>query len=102
MHQEEWAVDVDNILSPEVIERIKAAIDQDYIVVEHMHYAGGSSKDTLLFFDFDTFSEHVQNESRPGDLFYIYSLNELYEKNLYLIRAKYPDKDGRTPINGPY
>src|SRR5690242_4894191 len=38
-----WVVDANNVLSPAVMDRVKSAIEQDYIIVEHMHYAGGRS-----------------------------------------------------------
>ena len=98
----EWCVDAAHILSAENLAQIRAALEQDYIIVEHLHFAGGSSKDTLHFGDFDDFMAHLTAKTKPGDLFYIYALNDLYEKKLYLIRAKYPDAQGRTPIGGPY
>lgn len=98
----EWVVDVANVLVPANLARIAAALEQDYIIVEHLHYAGGSSKDTLLFGSFEEFMEHLTTKTKPGDLFYIYALHELYDRKLYLLRAKYPDAQGRTPPGGPY
>jgi len=67
----EWVVDVANVLVPANLARIAVALEQDYIIVEHLHYAGGSSKDTLLFGSFEEFMEHLTTKTKPGDLFYI-------------------------------
>jgi uncharacterized SAM-dependent methyltransferase len=97
-----WVIDEAHLLSAVNLAKIRAALEQDYIIVEHLHLAGGSSKDTLLFGDFDTFREYLTATAKPGDLFYIYALHDLYKKKLYLVRAKYPDPQGRTPTGGPY
>ena len=97
-----WVIDEAHLLSADNLAQIRAALEQDYIIVEHLHLAGGSSKDTLLFGDFDAFREYLTAKAKPGDLFYIYALHDLYEQKLYLVRAKYPDAQGRTPTGGPY
>ena len=61
----EWLLDASHVLSTENLARIRASLERDHIIVEHMHYAGGSGKDTLLFADFDEFLQapHTQDET---------------------------------------
>src|SRR5438105_2336035 len=102
MSTHEWVADQPNIVSEESLSKIRAALAKGYIVVEHMHFYGGRSLDKMFMEEFDDFMDYVRTKTKPGDQFVVYAIEELFDKNLYTLKAKFPDAEGRVPVGGAY
>jgi hypothetical protein len=63
------------------------AFKQSAVFGLHMHYAGGTSPDTWAFLDFGPYRDYL-SLSRPGDLYFAWSLRDLIEKKLVLAHGK--------------
>jgi hypothetical protein len=84
---EQWVKDTPNILSPESLAKIEAALQQGVVFGLHMHYYGGRSLDTWVFVDFNSFREYL-SLAHPGDLFTAWSVRDLEEKELVLAHGQ--------------
>jgi hypothetical protein len=102
MSTHEWVTDQPNIMSEESLTKIRGALDRGYIVVEHMHFYGGRSFDKMFIEDFEDFMDYIRAKAKPGDQFVIYAIEEMFDKKLYSLKAKFPDDQGRVPIGGSY
>src|SRR5438477_285215 len=86
-----WTKDRPNILSPEISSKIKGAFQSGLVFGYHSIYCGGCSLNTWVFRSFADFTNHVCSRSKPGDLFTVWSVHELLEKNLQLFSGQYPE-----------
>jgi hypothetical protein len=102
MSAPEWVTNQPNIMSEESLAKVRAALDKGYIVVEHMHFYGGRSLDKMFIEDFEDFMDYVRAKAKPGDQFVIYAIEEMFDKKLYTLKAKFPDAEGRVPVGGAY
>lgn len=87
LRQSIWLKNRPNILSVKSLAKMNKALKQSAVFGLHMHYAGGTSPDTWAFLDFGPFREYL-SLSRPGDLYYAWSLKDLMEKHLILAHGK--------------
>jgi hypothetical protein len=101
MNAPEWVAGP-SILSPENLQKVREALDRGYIVLEHMHFLGGRSLDKMFIEDLEDFMEYIKTKAKPGDLFVIYAMEHLFDRELYTVKAKYPDDQGRIPVGGAY
>lgn len=86
--REIWTKDRPNILSHENIEKIKDTLTRGCIFGHHYYFYGGCSSSAWAYSDFTRFMNYVSN-SKPGDIFVIWSVEQLIENNLLLARIKY-------------
>jgi hypothetical protein len=93
-----WNATEPNILAPPVLDRIRRAITEDWIAGLHLHLGGGGSGDNVAFSRYDEFLSHV-TDSRPGDLFILWSIAEMRKRGLLLV-----DKHFSSPKaeSGPF
>jgi hypothetical protein len=98
----DWVTEAPNILSGEANERVRKACDQGEIVVQHMYFFGGRALSTHVFHDYEDFEEYLKREAKPGDQFVVFDLEDLWEKKLYAVKAKFPNSEGKVPVGGSY
>ena len=92
-----------NILSSQNLEAIRKELDDEGpVIVEHWIYYGGCSPNHYLFYDFDDFVKYLKANVKPGDAIDVWSFHNVCNPDNALTRAKYPDKNGHTPLGGAY
>ena len=100
---DEWVVDGARITDPEILERLKAIIENESpLIVEHRSYRGASAPPRLIFDSADAFEEYFRDRTRPGDSFYIWAFEACCTDERVIARGKVPDEEGRTPRGGSY
>lgn len=80
----EWINDGPNLLAPNSLAVIRQAFSCGPVFGRHYHYAGGRSGDNWAFHNFEQFWEYV-SYSKPGDLYFIWSLPALLDCQLALL-----------------
>ena len=85
-----WTTDGPNILAEEALQRIRQTLSEGWICGVHLHYGGGRSGDSVAFSTYTAFHSHVA-DSRPGDLFILWSVSEIRRKGLLLVDRHYHD-----------
>jgi hypothetical protein len=103
MNSNNWTHDPSsNIASEQNKTKIRDALTKGYIVLEHMHFGGGTGLDKLLIDEYEDFLTYIETKAKPGDQFVIYAIEDLFDRGLYLLKCKFPDDQGRTPRGGSY
>ncbi|SPE56851.1 hypothetical protein SBV1_2560024 [Verrucomicrobia bacterium] len=100
-HRLDWTKERPNILSSEVVARIKAAFEAGLVFGYHSFYCGGRSLDLWVFKTFQAFTDYIQSRSKPGDLFTLWSVPDLKKKNLHLFGGRFPDVDHQADLIVP-
>ena len=77
-----------HILSMGVLNVIRDALSVGWIAGLHLYFGGGRSGDSVAFSNYDALLSHV-TESRPGDLFYFWSIAQLRNKGLLLVDRQF-------------
>jgi len=96
-----WSHTGANILSADHLAVIERHLNEvGNIAVEHWHYYGSKSPTPLAFNDYEAFVHYLNTEVQPGDGIDVYAFPSNAESAL--VRAKYPDKEGRVPEGGAY
>jgi hypothetical protein len=83
-----WVKDRLHLLSPANLEKVKSALVNGCIFGHHYHYYGGSAFTIWAYSDFSHFGEYI-SQSRPGDLYVIWSTTQLMDRNMALAWAQY-------------
>src|SRR5437879_5762019 len=83
-----WTVNGPNTLSEENLKRVKAAFEEGWVCGIHLYYAGGCGGDPIAFSAYQAYLVHVL-QSRPGDLFYLWSVPEMKRRNLLLVEVRH-------------
>lgn len=79
-----FVTDRPNIMSPKSLHRIREPLARhDVIFGFHAFYFGGSSPDLKAWISFESFMDDAR-KARPGDLFELWSLDDLCAKGLAL------------------
>src|ERR1700694_4266823 len=93
-----WVTDGPTILAPGTLAQIERALAAGPIFGRHHHYAGGGSADQWAFRTFEAFQSYVFR-SRPGDLYQIWSLRDLLDRNVALLCVIIgPNRDAQTSL----
>ena len=71
---ENWSTAGVNILAPPLLDRIRAILEQQPIIVEHGLYRGSSAPLRLIFDEFQDFFEYLKSRAKPGDRLVIWDL----------------------------
>jgi len=101
--EDDWRVDGEKVLSPENLEIIGNALENDGpVILEHWHYRGARSPDRFIFDDLDALVDHIQSKSVIGDAFHVWSFAAVCTDQNILASGKHPDEDGCVPRNGAY
>ncbi len=99
---DDWSKAGANILSPDLLAKIRAALEQEPLILEHWHYYGSRAPDRMIFEDYEDFLTYLKSHARPGDSFHIWGYAALCRDDNELVWGKYPDEKGRTPRRGAY
>jgi hypothetical protein len=84
-----WVSDLPNLLDAECIALVRSALEQgDVIFSFHMYYYGGSAGDWWVATDLETYLRRVE-AARPGDLFWVHSLEQLRARGYVLAQAEW-------------
>ena len=78
-----WTKD-SNILTEESLELAKRTLDEGWICGVHYYYCGGCGGNPVAFNNFSAYSSHIE-QSRPGDLFELWSVPEIRRRGLLLV-----------------
>ena len=97
-----WSGSGDNISAPETLERIRAAIEREPLILEHRFYRAARAPDRRIFDDYQKLLEYLQTRARPGDHLFLWGYSALCRDDNKLLSGKYPDAEGRTPSGGAY
>jgi hypothetical protein len=100
--RDEWSKSGFDISSPDILVKIKAALEQEPIILEHRFYRGSRAPDRLIFDDYADFSKYLESHARPGDSFHVWRYSALCRDDNILLSGKYPDALGRVPRTGTY
>ena len=84
-----WVADKPNILAPEHLAKVEHATQRGIVFGLHCHYKGGGSPSRWAALDFQQFNQYIAR-SRPGDLYFVWSAQDLLDKGLALAHARYP------------
>lgn len=82
-----WSAEPTNLLSPEVVTRVRNALDAGMLCGVHAFFAGGCSPEPCAFVDLDSYILTVER-SRPGDWFTLWSVPSLADQGPVLIRKQ--------------
>lgn len=99
----EWMVGGPNICSEEnkqLLTRITE--DEGPLIVEHWHYGHAASPDWNMFESVEDFTKYLDECANPGDDFRIWSFYRLCREENMATEGKFPDQDGKVPVNGAY
>src|SRR5262245_1639787 len=75
--RDSWSDHGENILSPDSLVRIKAALEREPLILEHRHYRAASAPDRLIFDDYDAFHDYLRAHARSGDHLLIWGYTSL-------------------------
>src|SRR2546422_781634 len=84
-----WMKGRPNILSAEILSKIKGALERGPVFGYHSIYCGGCSLNTWVFKAFEDFAGYLQLRAQAGDLFTVWSVHQLLERNLHLFSGEY-------------
>jgi hypothetical protein len=84
-----WTKDRPNILSNENLSLIGKAFDKGIVFGLQCFYYGGCSPDRIAFLSYDAFASYLSANSRAGDLFILWSLPELLDKQLQVFSGTF-------------
>jgi hypothetical protein len=97
----EWTDNGENILSVKNLSAIERHLEEvDAIVVQHWHYYGASAPTRLAFDSFEDFRAYLDSRVKPGDAIDVWPFPT--DIATAIVRAKYPDREGRVPVGGAY
>lgn len=96
-----WTKERPNILSAEVSAKLKRAFQRGIVFGYHSFYYGGRSLDKWAFKTFEDFTDYVRSRAKPGDLFTVWSVPELLERNLHLFSGRFSEADQETGLIVP-
>ncbi len=100
---DEWTTEAGKITAPETLEAIRKTLEEEgSVLVEHCFYRGFCAPDRLVFNDFDTFMEYLDNSASAGDAIHIWSFAAVCKGDNELAYGKCPDDQGRVPKKGAY
>jgi hypothetical protein len=91
-----------NILSPEHLEQLRAALEDTPVIVEHWFYRGSSAPDRHVFDDFEKLEAYLRTRTTPGDDIWAGRFDTLCRNENSLVHGKVPDTDGAVPASAPY
>jgi hypothetical protein len=80
-----WSAEPLNLLSPEILTKVRAALEAGVLCGVQAFYCGGCGPEPCAFADFDSYV-HAVAKSRPGDWYTLWSVPMLAAQNLLLIR----------------
>jgi hypothetical protein len=102
VEEDGWSFDIDSMSSADNLEKIRAVLEREPLIVEHRFYRGSSAPDRLVFDDYQVFLTYLNTRARPGDHFLTWGYLGLCRDDNTLVNGKYPDRHGRTPQRGAY
>ena len=100
-----WTSEGSKITSPENLEVVQAALeDEEPVLVRHSYYRGSRCADWYLFREYDEFLSYLKASATAGDRISAWKLFDHFDegKAQMLIDGKCPDSNGETPTGGPY
>ncbi len=83
-------------------QRSKAAISRTVLVLEHWFYRGSRAPRRTFWEEFEELKTYLEEEARPGDLFYLWEFDKVCRRDNMLAHGKFPDAKGRVPVRGAY
>jgi hypothetical protein len=99
----EWSSDGEKITDEPKLERIRQVLENTGpILVEHWFYCGSRAPDRMVFDDYDTFTEYLQQHAKAGDAIHVWDLDPLLRNDNELVHGKCPAEDGTVPKGGAY
>ena len=96
-----WSSDGPILTSPENLQRIREALEQGPIILEHWLFHGGSAPHRRILDDFEEFEAYLREDARAGDAVHIWPWSVLNDQGT-VVHGKCPDHDGRVPTQGAY
>ncbi|WNG44850.1 hypothetical protein F0U60_12660 [Archangium minus] len=98
-----WSESGARITDARVLEELHRVLEEEgALIVEHRFYRGSSAPDRMIFSDFDELTTYLQERTKPGDSFYIWSYEAVCSNERVLKAGKIPDALGRVPEGGAY
>ena len=91
-----------NILADESLARLRSALDETPLIVEHRFYRGASAPARRIFEDPEELELYLRMETRPGDSIWVWCYANLCRDDNALTHAKCPDGRGDVPARGAY
>jgi hypothetical protein len=91
----------ETITSQEKLAKISEALDQTVLIVEHRHYRGGRAPTRIFFDDYGEFLAYLNENARLGDSFRAWPFDLCTDANAVAV-GKFPDKQGKVPVQGAY
>lgn len=79
-----WSAEPLNLLSPEIVKRVRQALEAGAVCGLHAFYGVGCGREPCAFIDFDSY-ELTVDRSRPGDWFTLWSIPMLAEHGCLLL-----------------
>jgi hypothetical protein len=83
----DWSAEPLNLLSPEILTRVRTALEAGIVCGVQAFYCGGCGPEPCAFADLDAYVRAVEM-SRPGDWFTLWSVPILADQDLLLIRKR--------------
>jgi hypothetical protein len=101
--QDEWVVDSDLSINPELLGRIRQRIeDVSAVIVEHRFYRAGSAPHRFVFDSYDALDTYLRERTRPGDSFYFWEYESCCTDANFMAHGKVPNDEGKVPRRGSY
>ena len=101
VESDEWGSGA-SILAADTLERLRAALSETPLVIEHWFYRGGRGPEHLVIDDYDVLLAYLGRGWNPGDAFHVWRFDRVCRTDNELVRGKLPDDRGRVPARGPY
>src|SRR5437016_11467655 len=96
-----WMKGRPNILSAEILSKIKGALERGPVFGYHSIYCGGCSLNTWVFKAFEDLAGYLQSRAQAGDLFTVWSVHQLLERNLHLFSGGYSRAEQAAELTVP-
>ena len=91
-----------SILAEDMLAKLRVALTETPLIIEHWFYRGGSSPRRYVFEDFEELETHLRERAKPGDAFWIWRFDQLCRNDNAFATGKRPDADGAVPAGGAY
>ena len=98
-----WTSTGRKINSPENLELVRQALDNDGpILVEHWHYRGSQAPTRIIFEAYEEFAAYLNENTFAGDAIHVWNLGRVCTEANELTSGKCPDERGEVPNRGAY
>jgi hypothetical protein len=100
---DEWTIYGPKITDPAIQKTLSDELENSGpVIVQHMHYHGGTLPTKMIFENFQAFGEYLRENAYAGDAIDVWSFEAVCTEATKIVSAKCPDDTGEIPTGGIY